>query len=145
MGTGEECPLRTLCYRQQNSHNPLLLTSRGSEQKNLHLLGCSLLMRKTFTQLTCLMTVSISRIHLFTCHIHPCQHPPRSAASARANCCISGNLPSPSPAGQIPQERRQPQLTSTRPSWWPHHGGGLEQDPSSAQGHHGAEKVVEAA
>lgn len=49
MGTGWECLLRTLCYRQQNSHNPVFLTSQGSEQKKLHLLNCSLLMRKTFT------------------------------------------------------------------------------------------------
>lgn len=33
MGTEGACPLRTLCFRQQYSHNPVFLTSRGSEQK----------------------------------------------------------------------------------------------------------------
>lgn len=69
-------------------------------------------MRKTFTQLTCLITALISCIHLFTCHIHLCQHPPHSVASARANYCISGNLSSPSPMGQILQEGKWPGLSS---------------------------------
>lgn len=84
--------------------------------KKVHLLDCSLLMRKTFSPAHVPFTVLISHVHLFACHVHLCQHPPRSEASARASCRLSRNLPSPSPAGQIPQERRQPGLSSPPPN-----------------------------
>lgn len=51
MGTGGECPHRTLCFRQQNSHNPVFLTFWGSEQKILNLLGCSFPMCKSCSHL----------------------------------------------------------------------------------------------
>lgn len=74
MRTGGESPLRTLCFRQQNSHNPVFLTSRDSDQKNLHLLDCSFPMSKSCSQLPWLITGSISCICFFSGHIHLCQH-----------------------------------------------------------------------
>lgn len=113
MGTGGKCPHRTLCFRQQNSHNPVFLTFQGSEQKNLHLLECSLPMCKSCSQLPWLIKGLTSCICFFLCHIHLCQHPSCSEASARANHCISGNLPSPY-CGTNPAEMEmaRTQLTS---------------------------------
>lgn len=100
MGTGGECPHRTMCFRQQNSHNPVFLTSWGSEQKKLPLLDCSFPMSKSCSQLLRLITGLISCICFSSCHIHLYHHPSHSEASARANHCISGNLPSPYCVGQ---------------------------------------------
>lgn len=70
MGTGEKYPLRTLCYRQQNSHNPVLLTSWGSEQNSCIYWTVHFSHIKLSPNL-CLTTASISCTYLFKCHISP--------------------------------------------------------------------------
>lgn len=79
MRTGGECPLRTLCYRQQNSHNPVFLASSGCGQNKVHLLDCSHV-RNFHPAHRPHRSIDFSRSPFC-----PCQHPPRSAVPPRAN------------------------------------------------------------